>query len=372
MAQGYSSEWAPKVFSALANIMAPDPTNRIKAGLMAAQREAAYADAGYSDARTLRSEQYRGADTTLAELLSDPTLLATPEGRARLAGAAAMTEQGLQFGPRALGGNAAFIRPDLPGLDTIMVGTGNVNDYAQTPAGFSAGQSLERDKFAAENTTTLKKQELANAGSREVATINAGGKVDAATVTADGRIQQEKVRGENKAAGVGGSGRGDGAPKWTPDTETKVYNYIADVLKSKYTQLEEDPTPEQLSAATQAARTNYEATGDLHASALAGIEAMGFKMVGDGWDFLGMGDGKRRLEADPKAMPQTPAKAPAAPAATAPGAKATQVPTAFKRGDTEYRFNAARGIYMKAGPGGKPTPITKEEYEGALGADGGQ
>lgn len=364
MAQGYSSEWAPKMFSVLANIMAPDPSNKIKASLMAAQREAAYADAGYADARTLRSEQYRGADTTLADLLADPALLATPEGRARLAGAAAMTENGLQFGPRALGGSAAFIRPDLPGLDTIMVGTGNVNDYANTPGGFAAGQALERDKYAAENTTKLKDRELANAGAREVATINAGGKVDAATVTADGRIQQEKVRGENKAAGVGGGGgRGDGAPKWTPDTETKVYNYIADVLKSKFSQLEEDPTPEQLSAATQAARTNYEATGDLHASALAGIEAMGFKVVGEGWF-----NGKTRLEAAPKAMPQTPA----APAAAAPGAKATQVPTAFKRGDTEYRFNAARGIYMKAGPGGKPTPITKEEYEGALGADGGQ
>jgi hypothetical protein len=144
-----------KFFSALGGAFAgPDAMDIARASVLGSQR-------GLYDAQT-RSEGYRGdrlsTQNTSRQGLSDvmtgnPEWASDPAMRARAAGLAVTGYDDPRVGPPALTGAATFTNPNAfnpSELSNVLMGTGVVNSYGQTPDGYKLGlaNELERQRIA--------------------------------------------------------------------------------------------------------------------------------------------------------------------------------------------------------------------------------
>lgn len=186
-------------FGALANAFFPDPTKEVRASLMGAQREAQLAHAQLYGAQAGQVAQQTTGNATLAQLLADPTLAGTVEGRAKIAAAASMAKDGLQHGPKAVAGFSTFTNPNFASpadLSTIMSGTG-VQHYDNTPEGFARTDATRRYGYDRQaDARVIAAEERANA-SRDTAATRAGATVQSAEINAGARRDVAGINSES-------------------------------------------------------------------------------------------------------------------------------------------------------------------------------
>lgn len=165
-------------FAALANILAPNASGMIEADLSRVKRDGMLADTRRTGADQARIEAVtRGTDATtatttrenqaaadLAAILADPAFdPATPEGRRRISAAAVQARDGLAKGAAGVTGYSSYIDPNFAGdadaFSSILMGTGIVPNFANTPRGFEDDQSRLRADATAKNAVTLQTNE---------------------------------------------------------------------------------------------------------------------------------------------------------------------------------------------------------------------
>lgn len=103
----------------------------------------------------------------LQQILLDPALGTTPEGRASLISVLAGVPDGLEMGPEFGLGATTFVNPEAltPGdLSLAAFGTGVQPDYSKSPDGVLAGLMNAFDINAADNQTALQQEQIEQAG----------------------------------------------------------------------------------------------------------------------------------------------------------------------------------------------------------------
>lgn len=128
-----------KGFSILANVFGPqDPKQLIQADLYRGRRDQMAAETAKVQAELTDIRNAQAYQAMLADVLSDPAWMETPEGRAKAASMLPYLKDGMQHGPGFLTGTSVFTQPnfmDPNSLSNVLIGTGVVNGWKDTPAG---------------------------------------------------------------------------------------------------------------------------------------------------------------------------------------------------------------------------------------------
>lgn len=267
------------------------------------------ADAEYRGAETERYRQGTEGRQQLSDVFTgegfDP---ANPNDRARLAGAAALTPDGLGGAMPGVVAGSVFVNPNYQSptdIGTAMVAAGNVGDYSHTPGGFYADQARQARETAAANENALAIQRAANEGA--VANTMAG---------ADADIRRHE-------AGIGV--RGASTPKTytlSPMETQRLNNMITEALVGEKGRFEGHVlAPGVLTELAGQVGEVYSRTGNL-AGAVADVLS-GAALQSERYDPWGPFNAEDRVVLTPGAQPAQPAQQ-TQPAQPAPDAQPAQ------------------------------------------------
>lgn len=159
------------LFSGLSQVLggSPDPAQLIQADLARTQRDNVASDTAINRAKLSALQRQEQAMHSLADILGDPTLATTPEGRARLMSTLSQVPDGLQYGPGFATGTSVFTNPGVfnpDELSNVTLATGVTPNYANTPSGLAqtlAGD-LQKAQLKEAGDTQRKALELAVTG----------------------------------------------------------------------------------------------------------------------------------------------------------------------------------------------------------------
>ena len=355
---GYTTISDPGIaqgFSILANALTPNVDGVIKADYMRGQRNKV-------DAETQKLMQEMALKRAAEQRVSDlQGILAggnyeDPTYRAQVMSRLAGVEGGLQYGPEFATGAMTFTKPNaLPesDLSNVLVGTGVVNGYGDTPTG--QGRALQNDliKEQMQGETDRDVQRISNVGAMdrqtsvnettratrtmedeatmarliaELAsqkenlqfteandlkdrTMQSEADLAAERIKGDYVLQQEKLKAARTATPQ---------PKMqvvTPDTQAKLMEELtAEIARQYGSDMALDPAV-QSALAAEVARA-YQYTGNA-GTAIADVLAANPIEVDDGWfsDSIALANGAVRPAAS---VPATPTVRPIPDAAPAP------------------------------------------------------
>jgi len=160
-----------KLFSGLASALGGgDAESLIRADLAKTQRDNVLSDTAINQSKLATLQRQETAMKSLADILGDPTLATTAEGRASLMSVLSQVPDGLQYGPGFALGSSTFTNPQVfndADLSKAALGTGVVSDYANTPTGLAQTLAGDMEKAALQEQgdTYRKILEIANPGS---------------------------------------------------------------------------------------------------------------------------------------------------------------------------------------------------------------
>lgn len=159
----------------------------VKASVLKAQRENYEAE---SVSKLAQADMYRhevGSARGAQDFLATNPDFSVAENRARLAALTLGMRDGLAHGAQANVGAATFAQPGAfnpNDLSAVLLGSGVVRQFGDTPAGFAAAQQ-----------NLLDRQRIANDGALAVANVRGEAARDVADTRAEGAVDAAKARG---------------------------------------------------------------------------------------------------------------------------------------------------------------------------------
>lgn len=150
-------------FSGLAKVLSGnDAATMIQADVARTNRDNVLSETAINKSKLQTLQRQENAMQSLADILGDPTLASTPEGRAHLMSVLSQVPDGLKEGPGFALGSSTFTNPNVFGPDELSnaaFGTGVAPNYANTPSGLAQTLSGEMDRAVLkERGDTLRKQ----------------------------------------------------------------------------------------------------------------------------------------------------------------------------------------------------------------------
>ncbi len=333
-------------FGSLADAMAPNPQNVMRAALMGAQRQQALARASVYDANAAQTAVQTSAMRSLPDVMAGvlgPEASPDQVARARAMGVIAQAPGGLQHGPAFATGAMTFADPgwrDPAALSTTMTAAG-VQTYGNTPAGYQDGLSSAERVASAQNASRERIATGGNASWEQQRQREAA--IDAQTRRAIATEGNQAWR-EVEAAKLQAPGAAPGSrPRTIGSGELqRMSENMKARLAARYSVKPDslDVDQDVQAAMRDTAARVFQETGNAEAAIEAGVSAVATRFQGASW--LPWGARARVAREAPQTVPQSLASvmAPApAPAAT-PEDQQRQFGQAFAR-TLAKRFNMA-------------------------------
>lgn len=165
----FSNPGVGNLFSGLAGVLGgPDPQKLMQADYLRTQRDNVMSDTAINAQKLATAQREEAAMRSLADVLGNPALAQTPEGRADLMSVLSQVPGGLKDGPGFAMGASSFTDPNFMPEDSdfsrALVGTGVQTDWGNTPTGYQQGL---------DNAVTL--QTMKNEGDLAVAGVKGTG-----------------------------------------------------------------------------------------------------------------------------------------------------------------------------------------------------
>lgn len=341
-------------FSILADAFAPNAEREINADLARHRRDGMVAQRQLDEQKLSQARDLQANQVMLQSILAGDPDMADPAVRADLMSTLAGVDGGLQYGPKFATGAATFMQPqfaDEADLSNILLGTGVVGSYAQTPAGTKAGFAADLERQAAADAGAFARTEAtnSNAVTREQMTIDAANARHADSLAnaltqeqlrQDGSMARAIYQAENPTA-TGGKTPLDVSPA---DSE-KLWEQIDARLVAEYP----DATvidPEVRAAIMPRVAQLYQQTRNAEAAIQQALGEIGLEQYGqdDSWWPTGDTQHLRVRKA---------AAAPAAAEKPGAGVAPSAAPGAFQEGQTATGPNGEKIVFR----GGQWVPL---------------
>lgn len=218
----FSNPGIGKLFQGLAGALTGvDPSTLIQADMMKNRNAGQLIENNINTAKLGALNRQEAAMADLAVKLGDPSLTATPEGRASLMSVLSQVPDGLQHGPGFATGAASFTDPNFVQSDAdfsrILSGTG-VQGWAQTPEGQSRDLANNIDVANINAASDLAVANAKGAG-------GAGGKPLTVTPAVAGKLEAMLVDALTAKYGADPTNRMD------PGFQQDLNNYTAQIFQ---------------------------------------------------------------------------------------------------------------------------------------------
>ena len=159
-----------KAFSILADAFAPKPESIIAADLNAKRRDLILAQTQGQNLENQQEQGYMDASTRVQDMLRANPNLSDQAERAKLIAEIAGVRDGYKLAPAFAAGASTYVNPNFVNqsdLSTILLGTGVVPNYGNTPAGQGVDNAAAMDRQTSVNNTALERQRLSDAAEME-------------------------------------------------------------------------------------------------------------------------------------------------------------------------------------------------------------
>lgn len=219
-----------KGFSVLADVFGRQPAERaIQADLNRVRRDQILAETGVTNQKLAQMREQQANQVLLSSILAGNPDLSDPAARADMMSAIAGTENGMELGPKFATGATTFMQPGAfneNDLSAVLLGTGVVNSFDQTPTGqgraLNAAQGMKASELS--NALTLNNQDNQTA-------------LSVARQNNDGEMARLIWRTQNPAP-LGTSRTGGKPLDVSPDDTNELWSMVEERLQAQFPETE--------------------------------------------------------------------------------------------------------------------------------------